>query len=405
MSTFENPNAYEESLQKYSQRLSNIIDSTKKKYNIELEAKLKKHKTIVGSNLKDIYLSIFEEFRVKSKTGYYADSTFRTYRACLIYGLALKLRDLELGLISDHDIDLGFDEYFLDGLYKDILAVEYIANSNKPKRTSELKAKYFEKTFFNYILRDFQAKTDREIKIGDYDQLLVAFVEANLIVGLRPVEWFSVAFCSAINGPKNILIVQNGKATHGRANGYYRYLILDNLKNEELEKIFLYWNLLNRFVKKYLKQKEQGGPLTWEDMQLIIKVLGERLRLKYEEFCSLRKKILDDTDLRPTLYSTRHQCIANAKSKDIDKFIIAGTFGHASKDTAAKHYGRKWRGDFSFNIYPTMDTIERVNGSYDFVKTLLAKTQETPYYFELNIEKDFNTDYYDHKLKSGLVID
>ena len=54
---------------------------------------------------------------------------------------------------------------------------------------------------------------------------------------------------------------------------------------------------------------------------------------------------------------------------------------------------------------PTMDTIERVNGSHDFVKTLLANNVETPYYFDLNIAKEFNTDYYNEELKSGLVID
>lgn len=67
--------------------------------------------------------------------------------------------------------------------------------------------------------------------------MMVAFVDANLVVGLRPVEWFfPFPFCCAVKGPKLTAIVENGKATHGRANGLKRYLILDDLKHEESKK-------------------------------------------------------------------------------------------------------------------------------------------------------------------------
>lgn len=62
-------------------------------------------------------------------------------------------------------------------------------------------------------------------------------------------------------------------------------------------------------------------------------------------------------------------------------------------------------GHSGFSIKPTLDSIENVNGSHEFVKTLLANNLDTFYYFDLNIANEFNTDYYKDELKSGLVID
>ena len=242
-------------------------------------------------------------------------------------------------------------------------------------------------------------------RIGEYDLLLYAFVEANMVLGLRPVEWFNTSFCCAVNGPSLIMRVLNGKSTHGRANGKIRSLILDDLMEEDKAKVFKYWNMLNRFAVKFASQN--GLKLCgWEEQQTIIKVLGERLSIKYKDFCRLRNIVLTNEDLRPTLYSTRHQCIANAKSNDVDKFDIAGAFGHAGSDTATKYYGKKWRGFGSFKVQPTLDSVLNVNGGLEYVKGLLANNIKLNYDFELNnIVKDLNTIYHKPELKAELVID
>lgn len=406
MSNFENPNSYPDTLSEYIERIDDFIYSTRTKYELELQQKIDSINKKGITNLADVYTQLVFDFKNKSESGYYAESTFRAYRAYIVYGLALRLIDLNKGVIEDEDIDGGFDEYFVQGLYLKTLSVKYKHEPLKPKRTSELKAKYFERTFYNFLMREFQHKKNNNIRIGEFERLMIAFVDANLVLGLRPIEWFSVSFCCAVKGPKLIMIVGNGKATHGRANGLFRYLILDDLKTEDVEKINLYWNLLNRYIKRVTSNKKNNDKsLSWDEKQTYIKVLGERLRLRYDDFIRLRGKDISSESERPTLYSTRHQCIANAKVKGVDKFIIAGAFGHAGKDTASKYYGKKWRGYSGFSVMPTMDTIERVNGSHEFVKTLLANNVETPYYFDLNMAKEFNTDYYNDELKSGLVID
>lgn len=406
VSNFENPNSYPSTLKEYASRIDDFIYSTKSKYDLELKQKIDKHINGSDLDLKLLFDKLYLDFKIKSESGYYAEATFRTFRAYLVYGLGLRLNELNKGFINDRDIDAGFDEYFLEELYLKILKTQYIKNKDKPKRTSELKSKYFERTFYNYLIREFEHKNESNLRVSEFDRMMVAFVDANLVVGLRPVEWFSVSFCCAVKGPKLIMIVKNGKATHGRANGHQRYLILDDLKLEDQEKINLYWNLLNRYVKKAsslnLNDKDGFG---WDEQQTFIKILQERLRLSYIDYFKLRGKVLTNDDQRPTLYSTRHQCIANAKVIGVDKFVIAGAFGHAGKDTATKFYGRKWRGHSGFGIKPTMDSIENVNGSHEFVKTLLANNDKAFYYFDLNIANEFNTDYYKDELKSGLVID
>ena len=404
MADFNNPTSYPKSLREYISRMDDFIYSTSTKYMNELDHKIKKQIQLGEKNLVAVFKGIYSDLKNKSERGYYAEATFRAYRAYFIHGLAVKLIEVEKGLVSDTDVDLGFDEYFLEDLYKKAIDINFVLDTNKPKRTSELKAKYFEKTFYNYLMRQFELKKISGMRVGQFDELIVAFVAANLVVGLRPVEWFSVSFCCALNGPKLIMIVPNGKATHGRANGKERYLILDALNQEDIDKIERYFILLDAYMINFLKKKGKGNIFHWEDKQTYIKVLGDKLRVTYADFLKHLNKEPKNI-LRPTLYSTRHQCIANAKVKGVDKYVIAGAFGHASKETAANHYGRKWRGYAGFNIQPTLDTIQNVNGGHEYIKTLLANELDTPYYFDLNMAKDFNSDYHIKKLNSGLAID
>lgn len=402
--TFENPNEYPKSILAYLEREDCITNTTHLKYTKEFYVMLKGALKVNDNNLKRSLEALYIEYESKAITGQIAHSTFKTYRAFIIYGYSRIYNKLVNGEISDQDIDDGLDELFISDLYLKMLSVEYFYNENKPKRTSELKAKYFEKTFYNYLIRESELKKASSSRIGEYDLLLYAFVDANLILGLRPVEWFNTSFCCAVKGPKLIMRVLNGKSTHGRANGKIRSLILDGLTEVDKAKVFNFWNMLNKFSNKFASQNGISS-CGWVEHQTIIRVLGERLSIKYKDFCSLRNIVLSSEDLRPTLYSTRHQCIANAKSNDVDKFDIAGVFGHAGSDTAKKHYGRKWRGFGSFKVQPTLDSVLNVNGGLEYIKGLLANNIKLNYNFELNnIVKDLNTIYHKPELKAELVI-
>lgn len=85
----------------------------------------------------------------------------------------------------------------------------------------------------------------------------------------------------------------------------------------------------------------------------------------YERFNIFKTiKDLDDISIeRPTIYSTRHQCIANAKASNVHEFEIAAFFGHASVETNSRHYGKAWFGWSKFPFKPALESIEKVNGS------------------------------------------
>ena len=205
MSNFENPNSYPDTLSEYIGRIDDFIYSTRTKYELELQQKIDSINKKGITNLADVYTQLVFDFKNKSESGYYAESTFRAYRAYIVYGLALRLIDLNKGVIDDEDIDGGFDEYFVQDLYLKTLSVKYKHEPLKPKRTSELKAKYFERTFYNFLMREFQHKKNNNIRIGEFERLMIAFVDANLVLGLRPIEWFSVSFCCAVKGRKFIM--------------------------------------------------------------------------------------------------------------------------------------------------------------------------------------------------------
>lgn len=46
----------------------------------------------------------------------------------------------------------------------------------------------------------------------------------------------------------------------------------------------------------------------------------------------------------PTIYSTRHQAVANARADGQTQQEIAALFGHSSTNTARRHYGKKYAG-------------------------------------------------------------
>lgn len=91
VSSFENPNSYPKTLKEYTSRIEDFPYSTKTKYDIELKQKIDKHLDSSELDLKMLYENIYSEFKTKSENGYYAESTFRTYRAYLVYGIGLKL--------------------------------------------------------------------------------------------------------------------------------------------------------------------------------------------------------------------------------------------------------------------------------------------------------------------------
>ncbi|MBO6224171.1 MAG: hypothetical protein J6N72_01770, partial [Psychrobacter sp.] len=62
----------------------------------------------------------------------------------------------------------------------------------------------------------------------------------------------------------------------------------------------------------------------------------------------------------PTIYSTRHQAVANAKEAGMSPVAIAAMFGHSSVITAARHYGKAVSGTGASKLRPSDRNIDSV---------------------------------------------
>lgn len=382
------PNSYPCNISSYVDRLSDTAYGTNTKY-------LREYKRMMGkfSHL-DLYSSIdclVNNFLSKNSEGYYSSSTYRTYKASIIYGIGCVYVNLLNGGLSDDDLDSGVDENFLEKKYSELINSCHIKSETKPLKTSELKAKFFDPIFFDFLLKDSLIDTMLGVNKNPNEILLKCFVRANLVMGMRPVEWFDSYLCCALDGPELIMMIKNAKSSHGRANGDFRYIVLDNLSEIDKENVFKYWFLLhglNGVVDQVTKSK---GSFGFHEKEKYIRNLGTVMRRKYMKYCSISNKGpgID----RPTLYSTRHQCIANAKSKGVNKFFIAACFGQAGSDTARLYYGPASKGMAGFGLKPTLDSIVRVNNSHEFVRDVLLSLNDIFYCFDAEMEKVMNTIY------------
>jgi len=163
-----------------------------------------------------------------------------------------------------------------------------------------------------------------------------AFFEAGLMFGLRPVEWCSAKLevfeagwshdVSAVDGlsPTHRLTVLNAKANSLRGNGVTRS-IYSELTIEQASLVLT--------VIAWATERQ-------EDWELWYKRLTNALYYGARSLWPRRKRV-------PSFYTSRHQCIANAKASDAPPNELAAMFGHASDWTARKHYSGKINGDKS----------------------------------------------------------
>lgn len=217
-------------------------------------------------------------------------------------------------------------------------AIEYLKNINSKgaathtEKTSSLKMK-------KISLDDWQ-KLDTFLKSKPnkwYDELRV-WLRASIITGLRPVEWKNAHFL--LHNGQPALKIQNAKHTNGRAHGPSRTLILEDLRDSDLLAIKTHLNNVRTFAG-----------------------MGE-----YEFFyqgCAIAlykacRKCWPRRKRHITLYSTRHQFSANAKSSGMSRLEVAALMGHAVDETAGEHYGRKTSGNEKLGVLPLDEDVQRV---------------------------------------------
>lgn len=352
-------------------------------------------------------------------------STYRQYRASVFFGLAATHILLTEDKIKETDLDDGLDFSFLEETYLALNAKNIAFNDAviTQKRTSAHKVKFFPYEFYEYLKKKAnpEGKIFNTLKLTKLD-MLYFFVEANLIVGLRPIEWLNAKIYSRIEDRCLVLSVSNAKNSNGRANGDQRELLLKKINIEELNAIMRFFILFHSELKKETtlflqKQMNFTKSPVFRDLknndvlnyisanfeptfmnlplsEVVDKANGAKSGLASHYLNSLQKKMYfeyrlfckehnGDKEFKPTMYSTRHQCIANAKSAKVNRFEIAAFFGHVSIETSSIHYGKAWHGWSKFDFRPTLESILAVENSLPYLESEYSyKAESKP---QLNI--------------------
>lgn len=173
------------------------------------------------------------------------------------------------------------------------------------------------------------------------------FVSANLMVGLRPVEWleaelFDYQHHTALGQPQKnkdgsvktslALRVKNAKRSSIRGNGDERIILLDGMNQRQIGHLRQWMGVISQLRSEELLQLSEA----------------EINRKIYKNMQRALRKVLVAHDWgdgeMPTLYSTRHQAVANARADGMTQHEIAALFGHSSTHTARRHYGKSYAG-------------------------------------------------------------
>ncbi len=189
------------------------------------------------------------------------------------------------------------------------------------RRTSALKEK-------RLPVQDFDMLTTYlgRFKRSRLAPVLVDWLRAGILTGLRPTEWKATDLevrpdPAAAYGRRAYLYVLSAKSTNGRSTGIVRTLDLSAFPDVDLA-------VVRRQVERARSWLEDGR---YAEMQAQVSGL----------MYGAVEKIWPRRRYHYTLYSTRHQAIANWKASSLSLPEIAAIVGHGVTATSAETYGKK----------------------------------------------------------------
>lgn len=184
-------------------------------------------------------------------------------------------------------------------------------------RTSSQKSKHLNSDDLRKLVKQSEQLRGKWIKPA------LLWLTANIIVGLRPVEWRYAQL--NISDEAMVLTVSNAKNTNGRSNGGIRTLNLANISSNEMN-----------LIRSQLKEAKLNST---DDRSWNKYYAGVR-----NAIYRMTREILPSRKTYPSLYTSRHQFAADSKSSGLSKIEIACLMGHATDDTAGSHYGKRKHG-------------------------------------------------------------
>lgn len=229
------------------------------------------------------------------------------------------------------------DSVVLEELHVAIAVLDAESSTGAMKRgtrTSATKQKGFKQVDFDRLLAYLNANVGRH----RFANALRTWLLASRLTGLRPSEWEHAGLAEI--GGRPCLIVKNGKATNRRANGTFRTLDLSATSTADVEAVHEILAMLEGYEREMSFGRLQAA-LTHYMKRATRACFGSRKTY-------------------PTLYSARHQFAADAKSSGWTQEEVAALLGHASDDTAGRHYARARSGQSSIRVAPIGPEIQTV---------------------------------------------
>ncbi|NRF83868.1 site-specific integrase [Burkholderia gladioli] len=223
-------------------------------------------------------------------------STFRQYQASLVcrYQIEFERSGDQIFQATAHEIrELPYSDCKPEG---------------ERGQTSSRKRKGIPKRDYDVLV----ANLSNPKQGGDYAKRAALWLMAALATGLRPCEWQK----AELSEDESALIVQNAKATNGRATGVSRTV---PVRTDDLPVIRAHIESLREL---------RGKSLTFNQIH---NRCGEALNRACKTIWG------GDTSKRYALYSARHQFAANSKAVASPE-EVAALLGHRSTRTARRHY-------------------------------------------------------------------
>lgn len=261
---------------------------------------------------------------ISSKRTQYSSSTWRQYKSACVCCLESELSFLEEGRDPIPWIEALELLKVIDGNNDGAKGTD--------KKTSSRKMKKFPQDDLEKLLAHLKSHTH------ELHDALADWLQASMWTGLRPVEW-RLATWSVIKGLP-ALVVHNAKHTNGRAHGDTRTVILHRMQPHEVE-----------IVKRHLERVQH-----WDAAGKYKKLYEGCVQKMYYA----TRRLWPNRRQHLTLYSARHQFVADAKTSNLSLAEIAALMGHAVDDTASSHYGKRAAGQQILKVQALNEEVQRI---------------------------------------------
>ena len=335
----------------YRKKLKSLSDKTRLYFLTE------KQKSLEPEQISFNEMAEYLAYAVKNED--FSSSYLSKFRSALLYHIYEKARAV---LESGGSINTYSPIY---DTVSNILVKDSFSDS---KKTNSGSLKYIDEQFYEYCieaLSRMRRPSASQIALKNY-------LIANVQLGLRPHEWATVRPATYINGQEreNMLVVDNSKHSNERANGKCRELLLGKMHDSVLNNASTLITYFSESIQHYRNHYNYSPELAKE--RATKNIQNKLMQSLYELIKSYIKLHPKKTDVvkGTTLYSVRHQAIANAKASDLDDIEIAALFGHVSTRTSKEYYGKKSKGHAgkfvckttTASMMPVIERLERKRG-------------------------------------------